>query len=119
MTVPATTPAKTPTATKAPAKAPAKAAAKPATRRVSSKNAGATLPENHTAAEAIAHAITTLHIDLAPSVNRIMSAELEEPSRLVAITLFRDSLDIPGDQYRFPANAIEGGRLMVAIPAAE
>ena len=115
MTVPATTP----TATKAPAKAAAKAPAKAPARRASSKNAGAGLPENHTPAEAIAHSITTLYIDLTPSVNRIMSAELEEPSRLVAITLFRDSLDVPGDQYRFPANAIEGGRLMVATAAAE
>ncbi len=119
MTVSATTPSAKPTATKAPAKAAAKPAAKPAARRVSSKNAGAALPENHTAAEAIAHAITSLHIDLAPSVNRIMAAELEEPSRLVAITLFRDSLDVPGDQYRFPANAIEGGRQMVAVRVAE
>ena len=77
------------------------------------------LPEDHTASEAVAHAITSLHADLAPSVNRIMTADLDEDARFVAISLFSHSLHVRGDQYRYPLNAIEGGRQMVALPAAD
>ena len=92
----------------------------PATRptpakRASAKSKTAGLPEDHTASEAVAFEITTRYTDLAPSVSRIMASDLSEDSRLVAITLFRDSLDVPGDPYRNPAAAIEGGRQMVAI----
>ena len=102
--------------------APVKAApAKRATpaKRAAVKGHGAILAENHTAGEAVAHAIIMQYEDLKPSVNRIMAADLSEESLLIAITLFRDSLDVPGDKYRYPANAIEGGRQMVAIPAAQ
>ncbi|CAB4879323.1 unannotated protein [freshwater metagenome] len=112
MTVSATSPATTPAAKAPAAKAAAKPAAKAAPRRASAKNQGAALPEDHTPAQAIAHAIITLHLDLAPSVNRIMDAEIEEEARLVAITLFHNSLDVPGDPYRFPLAAIEAGRQM-------
>ena len=106
-----------PAATKPAAAKPA--AARPATKRASSKNQGHVLPEDHTASEAVAHAITSLHADLATSVNRIMAADLDEDARFVAISLFRHSLNVPGDQYRYPVNAIEGGRQMVAIPSAD
>jgi hypothetical protein len=67
----------------------------------------------------VAHAIISQYQDLKPSVNLIMAAEMSDESLLVAITLFRDSLDVPGDPYRYPANAIEGGRQMVAVRSAE
>lgn len=99
----ATTPAKPATAAKPAAKrAPAKRSAK--------KGQSIELPENHTESEAVAHSIVVKHIDLMPSVNRIMQSELGEPGRLVAITLFRDSLGVPGDPNRDPAIAIEQGR---------
>ena len=82
------------------------------------------LPEVHTESEAIAFRIAEQFGDLKPSVARIMEAQLGEPGQLKAITLFRDSLGVPGDPYRNPANAIEAGRLVVeepagAVPAAE
>ncbi|MDO8363443.1 MAG: hypothetical protein Q7V88_11145 [Actinomycetota bacterium] len=82
------------------------------------KKQGPDLPENHTPSEAFAHALKQEFSDLAPSVNRIMNAELEEPGRMHAITLFRASLGVPGDPNRTPANAIEAGRLLdEATPA--
>ena len=76
------------------------------------KAQGSTLPENHTASEARAHAIRTASIDLTPSVDRIMNSGLHEAGRLHAITLFGDSLGVPGDPNRYPVNAIEAGRLV-------
>ena len=99
---------------------PAKAAAKPTTRRASSARAAgkrgakpqAVLPENHTASEAIAFDIRMDRIDLAPSVQRIQNAGLNEPGTLHAITLFQNSLTSPGDPNRDPSVAIEAGRLV-------
>jgi hypothetical protein len=82
------------------------------------KNAGAGLPENHTPSEAAAHAISTEFLDLTPSVNRIMAAELGEPGRMHAIGLFKASLGVIGDPNRNPANAIEAGRLVDAAQPA-
>jgi len=75
------------------------------TKRSSSKGSG--LPENHTASEAVAYAIAEEYNDLKPSVDRIMNADLSESGKLHAITLFRDSLGVPGDPNRNPATAIE------------
>jgi hypothetical protein len=85
------------------------AAKRPAVKRP--KKMGEGLPENHTESEAIAYAIASEFHDLKPSVNRIMQSELREPGRLVAITLFRESLGKIGDPNRIPANAIAAGQL--------
>ncbi len=82
------------------------------TKRSNSKNQAASLPDNHSPSEAIAHAIVVQYADLTPSVNRILSAELGEAGQLHAITLFRDSLGVVGDPNRNPAVAIEAGRLV-------
>lgn len=92
-------------------------ATRPTAKRAAAKAKDSGLPENHTPCEAVAHQITSRYADLKPSVNRIMASDLTEESRLVAITLFRDSLDAPGDPYRNPDSAIEGGRQMVSITA--
>lgn len=94
------------------AKPVAKAAAKP--RKAAAKRGvkpGAPLPDDHTPSEGVAYAIRTEFGDLAPSVNRIMNAGLDEAGTMVAITLFRDSLGVKGDKYRNPMEAIEAGRL--------
>lgn len=90
-----------------------KTAAKP--RKAATKRGvkpGAPLPDDHTPSEAVAYAIRQEFIDLAPSVNRIMNAELHEEGRMHAITLFRESLGVAGDPNRNPMVAIEAGRLV-------
>ena len=67
--------------------------------------------ENGTPSELVADGILTTYGDLAPSVNRIMEADVSESGRLHAITLFRDSLGVDGDPMRNPVNAIEAGHL--------
>jgi hypothetical protein len=106
MATPAKTPADKAAADKAKAlkRTPAKRAKRPT----------AILPENHTPSEAFAHALSLEFLDLTPSVNRIMAAELGEPGRMHAITLFKASLGVIGDPNRNPANAIEAGRLVDA-----
>ncbi len=94
-------------------KAAAKPAAKPrkaATKRGAKPNA--VLAEDHTPSEALAHAIRMEFGDLSPSVNRIMNAGLHEAGTMHAITLFRDSLGVPGDANRNPMVAIEACRLV-------
>lgn len=86
--------------------APRTAAAK---KRAGSKQIAA-LPADHTPSEAAAHAIVDGYPDLEPSINRILNSTLEEDERLVAIDLFRTSLDTPGDPNRIPANAIANAR---------
>lgn len=89
--------------------------ATPKSRTAAAKRAarqGAVLPDDHTPSEAVAHAIRVQYIDLTPSVNRIMDAGLSEDGTMLAITLFRDSLGVPGDPNRIPAHAIEAGRLV-------
>lgn len=73
-----------------------------------------TLAENHTPSEAIAFGIRSDRIDLAPSVQRIVNAGLNEQGTFQALTLFRDSLTSPGDPNRDPAVAIEAGRKLAA-----
>lgn len=98
----------------APAKAPAKPR-KAATKRGVKPNS--VLAEDHTPSEAVAHAIRMEFGDLSPSVNRIMNAGLHEAGTMHAITLFRDSLGVPGDPNRNPMVAIEAGRLIPDTPA--
>lgn len=91
---------------------PAKAPAKP--RKAAAKRGvkpGAPLAEDHTPSEGVAYAIRAEFGDLAPSVNRIMNAGLDEAGTMVAITLFRDSLGVKDAKYRNPLEAIEAGRL--------
>ena len=63
----------------------------------------------------------TESIDLTPSVNRIMNAGLHEAAAMKALTLFRQSLGVPGDPNRYPDHAIEAGRKVkeTAQPAAQ
>ncbi len=56
--------------------------------------------------EQLAHALVVEFRDLAPSVERIMNAELVLEQRVVALTAFRDSLGRIGDPNRDPRNAI-------------
>ena len=67
---------------------------------------GSNDPEDLTPAQSVAHDILTRRADLLPSVDRIMEAWLDEPNAEKALTLFRDSLDNPGDPYRDPRAAI-------------
>jgi hypothetical protein len=90
------------------------AAAKPATAKPAARRtkAAAVPVEDPTTSEGVAQAIRIASIDLTPSVNRIMNAGLHEAAAFRAITLFRDSLGVPGDPNRYPDNAIEAGRLV-------
>ena len=76
-------------------------------------------PENQTPSEAIAAAVMAQYGDLKPSVERIMNADLGEQGKMQAITLFRESLGVPGDVHRDPAQAIEAGRLADAAAPAQ
>lgn len=67
---------------------------------------GTTPIEDLPEADQIAHAIALERADLAPSVDRIMSAELTEEQQLTALTAFRDSLTEIDDPNRDPRVAI-------------
>jgi hypothetical protein len=54
----------------------------------------------------VAHEIITARSDLAPSVNKIMNAELTDEQRLTAITRFNESLSALDDPFRDPRYAI-------------
>lgn len=54
----------------------------------------------------LAHEIVTASGDLLPSIESIMQAGLSDDDTLAALTLFRDSLDAPGDPNRDPRVAI-------------
>ena len=60
--------------------------------------------------EQIAHLIVREIGDLAPSVDRIMAADLTAPQRQRAISLFQTSLDDLDDPHRDPRRAIETAR---------
>ncbi len=93
---------------------PRPAASKPTTRRVKVAPPVVDL----TTSEGVAQAIRIESIDLTPSVNRIMNAGLHEAAAFRAITLFRESLGVPGDPNRYPVNAIEAGRLVPEVVAS-
>lgn len=67
---------------------------------------GTTPVEELSVSEQLAHEVVSQYRDLAPSVERIMDAELDDDQREQAITAFRDSLDTPGDPNRDPRVAI-------------
>lgn len=56
--------------------------------------------------EQLAHQIVTDHGDLTPSVERIMTAEIDDDQRLAALTSFHASLGQIGDPNRDPRTAI-------------
>ena len=60
--------------------------------------------------EQIAHLIVREFGDLAPSVDRIMVADLTAPQRQRAMSLFQTSLDDLDDPNRDPRRAIETAR---------
>ena len=88
----------------------------PSAKPRSSKKVSPVAPEDRTPSEVVAAAIVARYSDLAPSVTRIMQAGLEEPARLHAITAFQESLGVPGDPMRNPANAIAAARVVSAEP---
>jgi hypothetical protein len=67
---------------------------------------GVTPIEDLAANEQLAHDMVTRHRDLAPSVERIMAADLTDEQRSNALTTFRDSLTRIGDPNRDPRTAI-------------
>jgi hypothetical protein len=56
--------------------------------------------------ERLAHEMVARRGDLAPSVGRIMEADLTSDQRNVALTAFHNSLDRVGDPNRDPRTAI-------------
>ena len=67
---------------------------------------GNTPIEDLAANEQLAHEMVSRYRDLAPSVERIMAADLTDVQRNDALTSFRDSLDRIGDPNRDPRTAI-------------
>lgn len=67
---------------------------------------GKTPLEELSASEQVAHEIVLEFGDLAPSVARIMDADLDDDQRLAAMVAFRDSLQEPADPNRDPRVAI-------------
>lgn len=57
-------------------------------------------------AERIAHELVAEFADLAPSVEKIMDAEISDDGRVDALELFRASLESLGDPNRDPRVAI-------------
>lgn len=67
---------------------------------------GTTPIEELAPTEQLAHQLVSDFGDLAPSVSRIMDAELDDDQRLWALEAFRDSLGDIGDPNRDPRVAI-------------
>jgi hypothetical protein len=67
---------------------------------------GSTPIEDLAPNEQLAHRLVSQFRDLAPSVERIMDAELDEDQRGVALTAFGESLGKVGDPNRDPRVAI-------------
>jgi hypothetical protein len=67
---------------------------------------GITPIEDLAANEQLAHEMVSRHRDLAPSVERIMAADLTDEQRTDALTTFRHSLTRIGDPNRDPRTAI-------------
>jgi hypothetical protein len=67
---------------------------------------GSTPIEELPADEQLAHQLVSERADLAPSVERIMNAELTDDQRTHALHAFNVSLDTPGDPNRDPRTAI-------------
>ena len=69
-------------------------------------NNGTTPVEDLAPNERLAHQMVSEFVDLTPSVDRIMTAEMSEDARHEALTAFRDSLGRVGDPNRDPRVAI-------------
>lgn len=54
----------------------------------------------------VGHDIRSSYPDLAPSVQRILDADLSEDQRLRAINMFQEALGSPTDPNRDPRNVI-------------
>jgi hypothetical protein len=67
---------------------------------------GVTPIEELTTTEQLAHGVVIQYRDLAPSIERIMDAELTEDQREHALLAFRDSLTAVDDPNRDPRVAI-------------
>jgi hypothetical protein len=67
---------------------------------------GTTPIEELAPTEQLAHQLVSDFGDLAPSVSRIMDADLDDDQRLWALEAFRDSLGEIGDPNRDPRVAI-------------
>ncbi len=81
-----------------------------ATKRATPKSRMPVQPEDDSPSGLVAAEILARYGDLAPSVKRIMQAELSDAGRLHAITLFRESLSSPSDPMRNPVGAIAAGQ---------
>jgi hypothetical protein len=88
----------------------------PSVKPRSTKKVAPVAPEDRTPSEVVADSIVARYSDLAPSVTRIMQAGLDEAGRFHAITAFQESLGVPGDPMRNPANAIAAGRSVSVEP---
>ena len=71
---------------------------------------GQTPIEELTPIDRIAHEIVSAFSDLAPSIERIFSADLNDDERHVALTSFQISLDRTGDPNRDPRVAISNAK---------
>ncbi|MFP5487632.1 MAG: hypothetical protein ACLGHQ_04935 [Acidimicrobiia bacterium] len=87
-------------------KAPAKKAAGKKKQQVSRWHDGTTPLDELGPCEQLAHQIVGDFGDLTPSVERIMTAELDDAQRLTALTSFHESLGRVGDPNRDPRVAI-------------
>ena len=67
---------------------------------------GSTPIEELPPTEQLAHALVSQYGDLAPSVDRVMEADLDDDQRGCALQAFSDSLGRPGDPNRDPRVAI-------------
>ena len=77
-----------------------------ATRKTKARPAPAVAFEDMTPSAQVAYELLGEYGDLAPSVNKIMEAELSETQRLTAIEAFRSSLGATDDPFRDPRYAI-------------
>ena len=75
-------------------------------------------PEDLQPPNRIAYEIVSERRDLLPSVERIMNAELPPAATTQALTLFRNSLRVPGDPNRDPAVAIAHSNDVVDAPVS-
>ncbi len=78
-----------------------------AKKKVTRWSDGSIDPEDLVPSERIAHELVSEFADLAPSVEKIMDAEISDDGRVQALELFRTSLGGVGDPNRDPRRAIE------------
>jgi len=76
-------------------------------KKVTRWSDGSIDPEDLAPSERIAHELVSEFADLAPSVETIMEAEIDDDGRIEALELFRTSLGAVGDPNRNPRVAVE------------